>query len=601
MTQEKSAIKPERRYQGIAVAPGIAEGTLFLHALHPEEIPFRKIEEHDIANEIKRFEEALCATQQEILEIQQRVTEEVGPSDATVFDAHLLILEDPGLLKEVFQTLHSDRHNIEHIFNNVVQRSCQKLSKAENSYLRERTLDIEDVARRILYHLLGRKKRHSYAKHHHPIIVARSLTPSDAAILHHENVAAFATEVGSKTSHTAIIARALGIPAIVGLHSVISELRHGDVALLDGYDGFLIVNPTPKTLQHYHNIKLQQKHLEKDLKEIRATSSITEDGRHIVLSANIELPQEMEDVIASGAEGIGLYRTEFLYLNRTTPPEEEEQYAIFRKIAEQSQPYSVIIRTFDVGADKMVKCLDFSQELNPFLGCRGIRFCLQHKELFKVQLRAILRAAVVGNLRMMYPMISGCEELREANATLEEAKQELRERGTPFYENLEVGIMIEVPSAAMVADLLAREVTFFSIGTNDLIQYLTSVDRGNESIAYLYNPAHAGVVRMLKMVIDAAHAAGIWVGICGELAGDILFAPLLVGLGIDELSASPILVPRIKKAIQSLDFSSCQELVAQIMNGPDTAENYAQCVALAQRRYGNLLSTNQQELSSRVV
>ncbi len=592
MSVQKLTVQPERRYQGIAVAPGIAEGQLFLHVPHPEEIPFRTINGEEIPHEITRFKNALLETRRELQEIQRRITESVGVADATVFDAHLLLLEDPGLLKETLESLEQKRHNIEHIFNDVIKRTCQALQKTKNSYLRERTIDIQDVSRRILRHLLGRKIDISHRSHEHPIIVAHSLTPSDAAILHHEHVAAFATEVGSKTSHTAIIARALGIPAIVGLHGMGSEIKHGDVALLDGYDGLLIVHPTQETLHYYHNIKLQQQHLEKDLAKIRKALPVTQDDHRIILSANIELPQEMDEVISSGAEGVGLYRTEFLYLNRMHPPEEDEQYAVFCKIAEQSAPHSVIIRTFDVGADKPVKCLELSQESNPFLGCRGIRFCLQNKELFKIQLRAILRAAVVGNLRMMYPMISCLEELREANAVLEEAKQELRERGAPFCEDLEVGIMIEVPSAAAIADLLAKEAKFFSIGTNDLIQYLTSVDRGNDSISYLYNPAHTGVVRTLKGVIDAAHAAGIWVGVCGELAGDLLFTPLLIGLGIDELSASPILIPRIKKAIQSLEFLECQRVAEEMLHGENTAENYARTVALAQRSYGVLLSSN---------
>lgn len=598
MSAKKPVVQPERRYQGIAVAPGIAEGRLFLHVPHPEEIPFRKIEEQEISREIKRFENSLLETKQELEEIQRRITESAGAADATVFEAHLLLLEDPELIRETVESLRQNQYNIEHVFNDVIKRTCQALRKTKNSYLREKTIDIEDVSRRILRHLLGGKKEMSYLSHEHPIIVAHSLAPSDAAMLHHENVAAFATEVGSKTSHTAIIARALGIPAIVGLHAIGAELRHGDVALLDGYDGLLIVHPTPETLHYYHNIKLQQQHLEKDLTKIRKTLPVTQDDHRVILSANIELPQEIEEVISSGAEGVGLYRTEFLYLNRANPPEEDEQYAVFRKIAERSQPNGVIIRTFDVGADKPVKCLELSHESNPFLGCRGIRFCLQNKDLFKIQLRAILRAAVVGNLRMMYPMISCSEELREANAVLEEAKQELRDRGVAFCEDIEVGIMIEVPSAAAIADLLAKEVKFFSIGTNDLIQYLTSVDRGNESIAYLYNPAHTGVVRTLKKVIDAAHAADIWVGVCGELAGDILFTPMLVGLGIDELSASPILVPRIKKAIQSLQFLECQKVVEQMLDGGNTAENYARVIALAQRCYGALLSSSQQEALS---
>ena len=584
-----SAVKPERCYQGIPVAPGIVEGTVFLHLTSTEQIPFRRIKEEEIATEIRRFEEALLATQEEILEIQQRIATLIGESNADLFDAHLLVLEDPMLTKEVLESLQRDQYNIEYIFDTIVKRSCHRLSKAENDYLRERTLDIEDVSRRILHHLMGRPKRRSCEGAHHHILVANSLTASDAVMLYHHHVIGFVTEGGSKTSHTAIIARALGIPVIVGLHQIVSELEDGDPVLLDGYGGRLIVNPTTDTLHRYYEIKLQQQHLEKDLKKIRKTSPVTRDGRHVVLSANIEMPKEMESVISSGAEGIGLYRTEFLYLNRSTPPQEEEQYKIFRKIAEESQPHNLIIRTFDIGADKPVKFLKLVEEPNPALGCRGIRFALQHKELFKVQLRALLRAAVSGNLKIMYPMITRIEELREANLLLEEVKQELRKDGIPFYEDLEVGIMIEVPSAAMIADLLAKEVKFFSIGTNDLIQYLMAVDRSNETVSYLYNPMHAAVIRTLKTIIDAAHAAGIWAGICGELAGDVLFTPLLIGLGVDELSASPILVPRIKKAVQSLDCASCVALVGKMLYEDNAQENYERCLALAESRYGMLL------------
>lgn len=583
--------KKERHYQGVAAAPGIVQGKIMLYLAAEQNMPFRKINEEEIEGEIRRFEKALLATQQELLEMKKHVVPSLGANEATLFDAHLLVLEDPALLKEVLHSLYRERLNIEHVFDAVIKRACENLSKTNNAYIRERTVDIEDVSRRILNHLLGRPSLRFAHHEEHTIIVSHTLTPSDAATVRGENQAAFATEAGSKTSHTAILARALGIPAVVGLRRIIAELKNGEPALLDGYHGLLIVNPSQETLQRYQRMQLEQHDLDKDLEKIREMPAITQDGRRITLSANIELPKELDDIASSGAEGIGLYRTEFLYLNRITPPEEEEQYKVFCTIAERSKPYHAIIRTFDIGADKPIQCLPLAKEANPFLGCRGIRLALQHKEFFKVQLRAILRAATLGNLRMMYPMISGIEELREANAVLEEAKQELRHRGVLFKENLEVGMMMEVPSAAMVADLLAREVSFFSIGTNDLIQYLTSVDRGNESISYLYNPAHPGVIRMLKMIVNAAHTAGIWVGVCGELAGDLLFTPLLVGLGIDELSASAILVPRIKKAIQSLNVFSCQELVAEILDGESAAKNYMRCVALAQNQYGALLST----------
>jgi len=591
-TKECSKTKIERHYQGIPVAPGIVEGKIFLYLPEEANVPCRKIKEEEISTEVQRFENALLATQQEIQEIKKGLTPSLGEAEISLFDAHLLVLEDPALLKEVLQLLHQERYNIEYVFDSIMKRSCKNLSKAEDAYLRERMVDIEDVSQRILHHLLGKPSLLSHRYEKQTIIVSDNLSPSDAAILHRDNVTAFATGAGSKTSHTAILARALCIPAVVGLQYVISELENGAPALLDGYHGLLIIHPSAETLSRYRGMRLQQKHLEKELGQLRETASVTRDGRHIILSANMELPSEVDNMLESGAEGIGLYRTEFLYLNRSTAPGEEEQYKIFRDIAERSQPHHAIIRTFDIGADKPVQCIPLQKEDNPFLGCRGIRFALQHKELFKVQLRAILRAAVVGNVKIMYPMISGLEELEEANSLLEEAKHELRKRNVIFKEDLEVGIMIEVPSAAIIADLLAKEVHFFSIGTNDLIQYLTSVDRGNKSIAYLYNPAHAGVIRMLKMIIDAAHGAGIWVGVCGELAGDLLFTPLLVGLGVDELSASAILIPRIKKAIQSLEIPACELLVAEIINNSSAVKNYTQCVAVAQKHYGELLSTD---------
>ncbi len=581
--------KKERHYQGIAAAPGILEGKIMLHLAMEQSMPLRKIQKIDIASEMERFEKALRLTQQELLEIKKHVIPCLDAHEAALFDAHLLVLEDPDLLKEVLELLRRDLINVEHVFDIVIKQFCDSLNKKESSYLRERIVDIKDVSRRILNHLLGKPKLQPIDHDEPIIIVANTLTLSDAVMVYGKKQTAFATETGSQTSHTAILARAFGIPAVVGLRHVLGELKNGEPAVLDGYHGLLIINPTYKSVGGYQLMHAAQQDLHKDLEKIRDMPATTQDGRRITLSANLELPGELDDIFSSGAEGIGLYRTEFLYLNRLTPPEEEEQYEVLCTIAKRCRPYHAIVRTFDIGADKLIYCLPSVKEVNPSLGCRGIRLALQHKELFKAQLRVILRAAKLGNIRMMYPMISGIEELREANAILEEVKQELRHKKISFKEDIEVGIMMEVPSAAMIADLMAREVSFFSIGTNDLVQYLTSVDRGNESISYLYNPAHPGVIRILKMIVDAAHAAGIWVGVCGELAGDPRFTPLLVGLGVNELSASAIFIPRIKKAIQSLDFSTCQDLVAQMLNEGNATKNYNRCVAFAHNEYGALL------------
>jgi len=374
------------------------------------------------------------------------------------------------------------------------------------------------------------------------------------------------------------------------LHDITARLETGQQVLLDGNDGWLILDPTPETLAQYAKVESKRARITAQLKELRETTSTTRDGRHIVLSANIELPEDVDAVKANGAEGIGLYRTEFLYLNRTTLPTEEEQYRTYRKVAERVSPDPLIVRTFDLGGDKLAPgTVDIGDELNPFLGWRAIRFCLENVEIFKTQLRAILRASAVGNVKIMFPMISGVDELRRATAVLEECKEELRSSKIDMAERLEVGAMIEIPSAAICASVLAPEVDFFSIGTNDLIQYALAVDRVNEKIAHLYEPTHPAVLRLLKMIADAAHANKLWVGVCGEMAGDVALIPLLLGLGMDELSAAATLVPRVKRAVQSLTIPECRELVEETFKLNTGSEILARCLELANKRYGDLL------------
>jgi phosphotransferase system enzyme I (PtsI) len=582
-------LKTEKRFQGIAVAPGIAHAQVVVHWVDDEEIPLRKISPAEMPEEIARFEAALIATRAELLEIQQRIADAIGAKDASIFDAHLLVVEDRTLIDEVLRGLEKDRNNVEYIFHKTAERYCKTLGEIDDPYLRERVVDIEDVARRVIRHLLGKAPRDLATEDKPHIIVSHNLTPSDTASINRSLVVGFATEQGSKTSHTAIMARSMDIPAIVGLHDICSALTSGDDVLLDGYSGILIVNPSPETLAEYGTLEQRKEQVEERLELIRETSSTTSDGRHIILSANIELPDELDDVRESGAEGVGLYRTEFLYLNRTTPPDEEEQYENYRLVAERSKPHSVIIRTLDIGGDKPSESLDLPEEQNPFLGCRAIRFCLQNPEIFKTQLRAILRAAAVGNVRIMYPMISSLEELRSANTLLEECKEELRQRGTEFCDSLEVGIMIEVPSAALSADHLAREVKFFSIGTNDLIQYTLAVDRGNDRIAHLYEPTHPAVLRLIKNVVDAAHRNNIWVGVCGEMAGDIALTPLLLGLGVDELSASSTVVPRVKKAVQSLSIPTCRTLADEALGLDNSFAILHRCLEVASDHYAELI------------
>ncbi len=555
-----------------------------------DDVPRYRIAPSQIEDEIGRFEAALIQTRMQILEMQQRIAESIGTKDAAIFDAHLLVVEDRTLIDEVLRKLETDLCNVEWVFQEVATRYAETLSKIDDPYLRERALDIQDVTKRVIRNLQGKAPKKFLGLSEPHILVAHNLTPSDTASMKREHVLGIATDLGSRTSHTAIMARSLNIPAIVGLHDITTKLETGQYVLLDGTDGLLIVDPVPETLAHYADIESKRARIVARLKELRETSSTTRDGRHIVLSANIELPEDVDAVAANGAEGIGLYRTEFLYLNRDTLPTEEEQYAIYRKVAERVRPDPLIIRTFDLGGDKLAPgTVDIADELNPFLGWRAIRFCLENIEIFKTQLRAILRASAVGNVKIMFPMISGLDELRGAIALFEECKKELSSSKIAIDEEIEVGAMIEIPSAAISANVLAREADFFSVGTNDLIQYALAVDRVNEKIAHLYEPTHPAVLRLLKMIADAAHANKIWVGVCGEMAGDVALVPLLLGLGMDELSASATLVPRVKRAVQSLAIPECRELVEVALNLDTPAEVLARCLELADKRYGDLL------------
>src|SRR5579864_8615449 len=577
----------EVRFHGMGVSPGIAHGMIHVVRDDLDDVVRYHIEPSQIANEIARFEAALVQTRVQILEMQQKIAEKIGAPDAAIFDAHLLVVEDRTLIDEVLRRLEAEHCNVEWVFQEVATHYAETLSKIDDPYLRERALDIQDVTRRIIRNLQGKAPGLylSAAKPH--ILVAHNLTPSDTAGLNREIVLGIATDLGSRTSHTAIIARSLNIPAVVGLHDATQKLETGQHVLLDGYTGLVIVDPTPETLSYYGEVQIRKGQVAQALRGLRETTSTTADGRHIVLSANIELPSDVDAVAENGAEGIGLYRTEFLYINRDTLPTEQEQYDTYRKVAERVHPNPLIIRTFDLGGDKLaVGVVELGDELNPFLGSRAIRFCLENTDIFKTQLRAIIRASAVGNVKVMFPMISGLEELRSARQILEECRKEV---GTTGGATMEVGVMVEVPSAAISADLLAREVDFFSIGTNDLIQYAIAVDRVNERIAHLYEPTHPAVLRLLKMIADAAHANRIWVGVCGEMAADVALIPLLLGLGIDELSVGATSVPRVKAAVRNLKVSECQALVAEALQLQTGAEILGRCLELATKHYGDLL------------
>jgi len=580
----------EIRFEGAGVSPGMACAKVHVVRDDLDDVPRYRIALSQVPDEIGRFETALIQTRMQILEMQQRIAESIGAKDAAIFDAHLLVVEDRTLIDEVLRKLETDLCNVEWVFQEVATRYAETLNKIDDPYLRERALDIQDVTKRVIRNLQGKAPKTFLALSESHILVAHNLTPSDTASMNRANVLGIATDLGSRTSHAAILARSLNIPAVVGLHDITAKLETGQHVLVDGSDGLLIVNPAPETIAHYAELESRRARVVAQLKELRTTRSTTRDGHHVVLSANIELPEDVEAVAAHGAEGIGLYRTEFLYLNRTTLPTEDEQFETYRKVAERVRPDPLIIRTFDLGGDKLAPgTVDITDELNPFLGWRAIRLCLENIDIFKTQLRAILRASAVGNIKIMFPMISGLEELRGAKAVLAECHEELRRSGVPLDEEIEVGAMIEIPSAALCANVLASEVDFFSIGTNDLIQYTLAVDRVNEKIAHLYEPTHPAILRLLKIIADAAHAHHIWVGVCGEMAGDVALVPLLLGLGMDELSAGATSVPRVKRAVQSLAIPECRELVEETLKLNTSSEILARCLELADKRYGDLL------------
>ncbi len=579
-------MKTEQRFQGVAVSPGIARGPAFVYR-PKDDLPPRRLVT-DVEAEIGRLHDALSSTRRQIAALHEKMQEALGAKDAAVFEAHLMVVDDGSLLSEVHAVLKSEKCNAEHGYWSVMQRYARSFAQIDDPYLRERSADIHDVARRVVHNLMGRDMSGLAGIASPHVVFAHNLTPSDTAQMNRANVLGFGTEAGGRTSHTAIIARSLSIPAVVGLHAVLDQIENGSEVLLDGYSGHVIINPTEQTLYEYGELETRRRRVESALVELRERESTTKDGRHVVLSANIETPDDAPAVLTSGAEGVGLFRTEFLYLARRELPSEEEQLAAYTRVASSVKPHGVIIRTLDLGGDKLHEHLSAQDEENPFLGWRAIRVCLDRTEVFKTQLRAILRASVAGSIKIMFPMISGVVELRRAKAVLEECREELRKEGRPFDEKLPVGIMIEVPSAAVIADVLAREVDFFSLGTNDLVQYTLAADRGNERIAHLYEPTHPGVLRLIKQTTDAGHAAGIWTGVCGEMGGDITLTPLLVGLGVDELSCGVAVLPRVKRAVRSLDASACRRLAEESLACASGAEILEKCEGVAWDHYGDL-------------
>lgn len=552
--------------KGIAAAGGISIGPAYVLGKEEFVVLREPISWADIPAQIQLFEEALIQTRREIIELQKRISADMGQDEAQIFDAHLLVLEDRMLIEEVISRLKKEQLNVAYIFSEVLKKYIEVFLRIEDEYLKERAADINDVGKRILRNLLGKEKKGLGEVGARSIIVAHDISPSDTAAMYTKNVAAFVTDIGGKTSHTAIMAKSLEIPAVVGLEGITAKVNSGDILIVDGSLGIVIIDPDEEALKNYQQKLEKLKGISDKFLLVKDLSAVTTDGRIILINANIEFPDEVPSAKLHGGQGIGLYRTEFFYMNRKDSPSEEEHYQAYKYVAQEMNPHSVVIRTLDIGGDKFLSQFKIPHEMQPFLGWRAIRFCLARPDIFKLQLRAILRASAHGNLKLMYPMISGVEELRQANRLLDEAKAELRQKGLQFNDKIEVGVMVEVPSAAMTADILAKEADFFSIGTNDLIQYSLAVDRSNEKVAYLYDPAHPAILRLVKSIIEAAHQSNIKVAMCGEMAGEPSLALILLGLGLDEFSLPPQVIPELKYLIRAISFKSAQEIASQALS-----------------------------------
>jgi phosphotransferase system enzyme I (PtsI) len=562
-----------RIFRGIGVSPGIAVGKALVVESRRPRVKRESLDPGRIPLEISRLRQALELSRRQIQEIQERIAKEVGPQYARIFDAHLLILEDRWLAEQATTLIQKQRVNAEFAVQEVLDPVRHALSRVEDGYLRERRTDVDDVGDRLVRNLMGQRgSLHVEGMRGEAIVFARDLGPSDTAQLHRDAVLGLATETGGRTSHSAIMARSLEIPAVVGVEQICAEVQNHETVILDGTEGVVILSPDVETLTRYQARKQQFEYAGLALHKLGGLPAETQDGYRVRVTANIEFPEELPAVRDHGAEGVGLYRTEFLYLNRPDLPNEEEHFSVYRAVAAQMHPRPTVIRTLDFGGDKLASAIQLAAEENPSLGLRAIRLCLHRPDMFRAQLRAILRASAFGTLRIMYPMISGVAEIRAANAILEDVKAELRREGVTFDPEIQVGAMIEIPSAAMIADLLAREVDFFSVGTNDLIQYALAIDRINEQVAYLYEPLHPAVLRLLRSVVSAAHNEGIWISMCGEMAADPLHALFLVGLGFDELSMTPAAIPLMKRIIRSVTYGQAAEVAHRVFGCATASE-----------------------------
>jgi phosphotransferase system enzyme I (PtsI) len=558
----KSGTKCERILKGVPASPGIAMGAAYLYAKEIPRVEMRTINDGEVAHEIERLTRAIEKSVKELDKILLFAQKKVGDAKAKIFEAQIMVLQDDVLIGAVRKRLQKEKKNAEYIVSDEISKYANLMLRAHNEYMHERAHDMEDLKNRIIRNLQEEKLISKLDGS--VIIVAHSLTPADTMILSRNHVLGYATDLGGVTSHAALFSRSLKIPAIVGLGDVSREVEKGDMLIIDGYGGTLIIHPTKERIEEYEQKRKRLLEFESDLTQLKDLPAITVDEHTIELSANIELAEELEYVVLQGSQGVGLYRTESLLIGRDDFPSEDEQYHEYKRIIDRIYPHRVIMRTFDIGGDKLAP--EMAEEANPFLGWRGVRISLDRPDLFMNQLRAMLRASSRKNLAIMFPMISTISEVHKAKEYVEQAKADLRAKQVKFDENVQIGVMIEVPAAALMASLIASEVDFLSIGSNDLTQYLLAVDRGNSLVSELYREFEPAIITTLKHVINAAHKQGKWVGICGELAGNPLATPLLIGLGMDELSVVPGVLPEIKKIIRSLNYNEMEEVARKALS-----------------------------------
>ncbi len=572
MASAKIDIPQDTFLVGIGSSPGIAIGESFLLHRDRRTVVARSIAEEEVAGEIDAFNSAIEMSRAQLLEIKKGVTDKRLVDHLYIIDTHLMILEDEMLVKGTVGLIREELVNAESALHRTLNSFKSVFAEIEDEYLRERFSDVESIGERILCNLSGEIRQSLTEIDKKVVVIAHDLSPADTLQIDREKIIGFVTDVGGRTSHTSILARSLGVPAVVGLETATALVPGGIPVIMDGTNGTLILNPSEVTFREYLRKKQDYEYQERELLSYKELPAVTRDGFRVSLQSNIELPMEISLALSQGTEGVGLMRSEFLFMGRPDPPDEEDQFAAYLEVVERMAPHPVTIRTLDVGGDKFVPEINLSDEINPAMGLRGIRFSLYEKQMFNVQLRAILRASAKGPVRVMFPMITGVAELRESLKRLAAVKEELRQEGVAFNEEIPVGIMIETPSAALIADHLARDVDFISIGTNDLIQYCLAVDRANEHIAYLYEPLHPAVLRALAMICKAAEEHGIAVSMCGEMAGDPLYTLILLGLGISELSMNPSGIPRVKRILRQVDRSAATGILDDLLALPTARE-----------------------------